>query len=218
MPVKNDRVKVRLPIKKPMLKILIQETANLFHDQPFLLALYQAILITMYYGLFRICEVTKTVSGHEIKVKDVKIGNNKNKLLFILRTSKMHGHGSKPFSIKINSTDFDPMGNLTSQAEFTDEYCPFKLLRNYLQLRKKRRNNEEQFFVFYDRTPVTAVQFRSILRSLLSRVGFDYTFYGSHSICTGRTGDLLDQGIEWGVLCKLGRRKMNGAIYTYLKP
>ena len=170
----------------------------------------------MYFGLFRISEVTQ--SNHILKAKDVKVGRNKDKMLFILRSSKTHDAGCKSQTIKINSVEYDPLGNSVTSAEVPESCCPFKLLLNYLQLRKKCAHDSEQFFVFRDRSPVTAQHFRSILKDLLDIGGFDSKYYSSHSICTGRTGDLLELGIEFPVLAKLVHWKSGISIYTYLKP
>ena len=60
-------------------------------NQPYLVALYQAVFSSAFYGLFRMCEIAQTPSGHA-----VHIGVNKKKLMFILRTSKTHTLGNKP--------------------------------------------------------------------------------------------------------------------------
>ena len=140
-------------------------------------------------------------------------------MMFILRSSKTHGRGDKPQTIKINSMDYDPLGHETNVAEVAEKFCPFTLLAIYLSYRKKRSHDLEQFFVLSDRSEVTGANVRSVLhKTLLIRSGFDHRFYGSHSIRAGHTGDLLDLGLEFDLLRKLGRWKSGGAIYTYLKP
>ena len=95
----NDHVRTRLPIQFGMLEILIQKLNQMFAAQPYLLILYRTILITAYYGLFRVGELNK--GDHPVKVTDVHIGENKRKALFILRTSKTHWKDSPPQSVKI---------------------------------------------------------------------------------------------------------------------
>ena len=53
------------------------------------MALYMALFSTAYFGLFRVGELT--ASKHVVKAVNVRIGQNKNKILFILDSSKMHG-------------------------------------------------------------------------------------------------------------------------------
>ena len=216
----NDKVKTQLPIRKSLLKILIHELTKLYSTQPYLLLMFKALLVTMYFGLFRIGEVTS--SEHVLKAKDVHIGRNKKKLQFILHTSKTHTEGEKPQTIKINSVDFDPLGirqeNSSLQNSFNDQqFCPFRILLEYLDYRKKRSHDKEQFFVFSDRSPVTATHLRQVLSKLLSRCGLDSTKYRSHSIRAGHSVDLYHLGVSLEWICKLGRWK-SSAIFTYLKP
>ena len=67
--IHNDRVRIRLPIMKNVLKLLLNALPELFAEQPFLLTLYSALFTTMYFGLFRIGEVT--LSQHVVKAVDV---------------------------------------------------------------------------------------------------------------------------------------------------
>ena len=60
------------------------------------------MISTAYFGLFRISKIAKTPSGHAALVNDVQIASNKNKFLFILRSSKTHGVGSKLQIVKIS--------------------------------------------------------------------------------------------------------------------
>ena len=58
----------------------------------------------MYYRLLQISEVTGD-GGHPILARDVHVGSNKCKMLFILRTLKTHWHGCKPQLVKISLTN-----------------------------------------------------------------------------------------------------------------
>ena len=99
----NDHLKTRFPIKQGLLYMIMDQIRNIFDKQPYLSCLYQAIFITGYYGLFRVSKLMKTPSGHQVRAKDLHIGKNKNKLLFVLHTSKAHTKGMKPQLIKITS-------------------------------------------------------------------------------------------------------------------
>ena len=50
----NDRVKCRLPIQANLLEMILFELQRLFSQQPYLEALYKAILVLIYYGMMRI--------------------------------------------------------------------------------------------------------------------------------------------------------------------
>ena len=106
---------------------MLSAVLEVYHDQPYLGILNRALLVTAYYGLFRVGEITQ--SDHIVKVSDVHIEVNKNKLLFILRSSKTHNEGFKPQQIKITSTQ---MGTIKTAGSHE---CPFKLIKVYLQVR-----------------------------------------------------------------------------------
>ena len=98
----NDRVRTYLPIGRDLMKLLLKKIDLVFpSQQPYLTTLYKAILSTAYFGLFRVGELTD--SPHVMKTKDVNIGMNKNKLMFVLRTSKTHWKDVPLQIVKISS-------------------------------------------------------------------------------------------------------------------
>ena len=123
---KNDVAHTRLPIRKPVLQMVIQESLNHFSNigQPFLANLYAALISTAYFGLFRIGELT--FGSHPVKVTDVHLACNKRKFLFVLRTSKTHGLDSRPQSIKITSNK-----KLSSEDS---TLCPYNILHKYITI------------------------------------------------------------------------------------
>ena len=98
----HDVIQYRLPIRKQLLSMLIVSIERFYGDnlQPYLTKLYGAMLASGYFGLLRIGEMT--FSDHTIKAKDVHIGHNKNKILFILHSSKTHGKYAHPQTVKIS--------------------------------------------------------------------------------------------------------------------
>ena len=126
--LKNDTLTVRLPIHKELLRVLLNETCKYFLDkgQKYLEVFYSAILISAYYGMLCIGEVTK--SPHVLLAKNVHIGVNKNKIMFVLTTSKTHGQGDLPQIIKISgkTTDTNNMHEKCgTNSNFPKNYCPF---------------------------------------------------------------------------------------------
>ena len=101
--VRNDLVQTRLPIRKSLLTLMVKsvDTFYLKNPQPYLTCLYKTILVTAYYGLFSIGELAQ--GPHVLKVADVHIGENKDKLMFVLHSSKTHGKDAKPQIIKIDA-------------------------------------------------------------------------------------------------------------------
>ena len=105
-----------------MLNVILDTTLrhHLQLGQNYIAHLYLALFSTTYYGLFRVGELTD--SQHIVKVCDVHIGSNKNKVLFVLRSSKTHGMNMFPQIIKI-----------VSHKQMADiRWCPFDILREYL--------------------------------------------------------------------------------------
>ena len=208
--LRNDKVRLRLPIQKPMLHMILQATEKYFMDrgQVYLAKLYLALFAMTYFGLFCVGEVTS--SDHVVKAGDVQMGTNKRKLLFILRSSTTHSANKEPQMIKISSvlTHQDP-----SQPKM---YCPYQLLDNYIKARKLRQSNHEQFFVFRDRSAVKPHDFRNVFKAMITLAGFDHRNYGTHSLHTGRSLDLLAYGLSVETIKKIGRWTSN-AIYRYLK-
>ena len=96
----NDRVTVRRPIYKKMLKVILFEVERYFEHQFYLQLLYQTMFAIAYYGLFRIGELTE--SPHVVKACNISLGTNKNKVMFTLFTSKTHAQESKPQTVKIS--------------------------------------------------------------------------------------------------------------------
>ena len=122
--LRNDKLFICLPIHKSLLDVILMNLAELFQMQPYLKTMFQALFVTAYYGLLCIGEVAN--SNHVIKAKDVHVMTNKNKLMFILWMSKIHGHESFPQVVKISSPKID---NKDNRANI---FCPFTLLRLYL--------------------------------------------------------------------------------------
>ena len=208
--IHNDRIHTKIPIRSKLLKLLLKTIGKMFGDQPYLSALYKAIFATAYYGLLRICEYAETEAGHAVKACNVLIGTNKNKIMLILYTSKTHGHESKPQIIKIDAVDSE------RQDKKTKETCPFALLQNYFKMRRTYKSVDEQFFVFRDRTPVTAAHVRMVLKKALVENGINPQFYSSQGMRAGRATDLMEMGVSIETIKKLGRWK-SSSIFRYLR-
>ena len=103
--LKNDTVRTRLPIQKRTLCLILKYLDQICGTQPYLLSMYRALYTTAYFDLFRVGELTS--GTHPVLARDVHVGENKQKLMFILCTSKTHGKDNKPQIIKITSSDYD---------------------------------------------------------------------------------------------------------------
>ena len=178
---KNDHANMRLPIRKGMLNVLIRNTADFFlnQKQPYLATLYCALFSTAYFGLFRVGELTS--GSHPVLATNVHLARNKKKLLFILITSKTHGVYNRPQSIKITSMELDQSHKISKSKDLKN-YCPYELLRQYLEIRPKYRSKHEQFFVFRDNSAVGPSHMRNVLKAMLQMGGFDHNLYNCQSL------------------------------------
>ena len=207
---KNDRVRTRMPIRKGMLNVILKKTEETFASQPYLKCMYLALFATTYYGMFRVGEVT--TGDHAVKAKDVHVGKNKNKMCFVLHTSKTHWKNQEPQIVKIAHT------NITNTARKTDakRFCPFNLLREYTAIRPCYVHDNEPFFIFSDHSPVQPIHFRKTLGNAIMDMGLDPTLYGTHALRGGRSVDLMAAGVDIDLIRRLGRWRSN-AVYTYLR-
>ena len=203
---RNDHVRIRLPIQRGLLQILLAQALQLFDNQPYLSSLYQAMFAAAYYGLLRIGEVT--TGDHPIKAFDVHVTDNKNKILFILRTSKTHWTDIKPQQIRISSTN---------RWKQNLKHCPFRILQEFLRMRPHGCIDKmEPFFIFSDRTPVTSDNVRRTLKKLLNLLGLEETLYNFHSLRIGCAVDLYHNlHIPVESIKKIGRWHSN-SVYSYL--
>ena len=196
-----------------MVKVLVSHIEWYFaqSNQPYLSILFQALITTAYFGLFRVGELTK--GEHPVLAKDTHIADNKQKLLFILRTSKTHWKDSAPQMVKISSVK--AQGIKSAKGELSMP-CPYDLLRRYLDLRGPYYQMDEPLFVFSDKSAVKPCQARSCLKTILKAAGFQHELYNFQGLRAGRACDLFDLGVSVETIKKLGRWRSN-AVYKYLK-
>ena len=213
----NDTVYHRLPIHLKLLEVILFEIERVFRGKEYLSILYKTIFCIGYYGLFRVSELAKqqspAISDHAIKAANVHVGVNKDKLLFVLYSSKTHDKESPPQKIKIeaNSSTQCSRGRHSNR-----HFCPFRLMRQFMRLRGTYKDCKEQLFIFNDKIPVQPIHIRKVLSTCLSNLGLDSSLYGTHSLRIGRTGDMVRAGYSIEEVKRLGRWKSN-AIFRYIK-
>ena len=182
--VVNDRIKVRFPIHKALLEVILFEVQRLFASQPYLEILYTAFFILCYYGLFRVGELA--IGSHPVKASDVHIALNKKKMLFILYSSKMHGKESKLQKIKITVT--------SGKNNETQVFCPLKCAHDYLVIHGRFLTNNDPFFIYQDQLPLQPYQARNVFRTIFNNINLNGKLYDLHSFRIGRATDPLKFG------------------------
>ena len=212
--LKNDRVRTRLPIRRGLLSLILDIIPKIIgENQEYLIILYRAMFVTAYFGLFRIGEITS--SQHTITVGNVHVGVNKNKLMFVLHTSKTHGLDKKPQIVKISALPVDTcVTNFV--AKDIQLICPFQAVHLYVANLRSRRNDDEPFFIFRDRSPVSGNNLRKVLKDAIKYLGLNQSLYTVHGIRAGRASDLFSLQVSVETIRKLGRWS-SSAIYEYFR-
>lgn len=210
---KNDRCAIRSPIHWSLLNSLLDCIHSHYMDkgQVYLAKLYRAMLALGYFALLRVGEMTK--GPHNVSVRDVNSSVAKRTLQVILRTSKTHGLGDYPKVIQV------PFQSKTAKSDIVLEprYCPFVIMREYAKSHRPKFNRlDEPFFIFQDKSPVTAAQFRRMLKKMIKLIGLNPDWYNTHSLRSGAAGDLLNNGATLQELMVWGRWK-SLSLLKYLK-
>ena len=189
--------------------MLLYELQRYYNTQPYLEVMYKAMFCLAYYGMMRVGELA--LGPHTVKAGDIHVGDNKDKIMVVLYSSKTHGQESRPQKIKIAAVP-----RLFHKYTNTINFCPFKIVIRYMNTRGPYLEDGEQFFVFADNSPVKPHHMRTMLRKLIDNLNLDSSLYDVHSYRIGRTCDLEKFGYSIDQIKSMGRWKSN-AVYRYLK-
>ena len=212
----NDTVKIRFPIHLSLLETILFELGRVYSNDPYLLILYRTIFCIGYYGLFRVSELgtqqSEDVSDHAIKLLMCTLESTKTSyyLFYFDQKHMVKNPCLKKIKISANTRNNECMGN-KSKCHF----CPFKLMRCYMQVRGNYYSDTEQLFIFSDRSPVQPSDIRATLQNCLSRLGLDPSLYGTHSLRISRSTDLIKAGFTVEEVKRMGHWKSN-AVYCYI--
>ena len=192
----NDVIKCRFPIKKGLLELILCELKRVLDKQLYLQIMYKAMFCLAYYGLMRIGELTEGphVCPHKIMIK--------------LYSSKTHGKKSYPQTIKVTA--------LNEEHKKTRLFCPFKAIRHYIKWRAEFLDQNENFFIFQDRSAVLPNQARDTLRDCLENLNLNPKLYDFHSFRIGKATDMKLENYSITEIKSAGRWRSN-AIYRYLR-
>ena len=167
--------------------------------------LFKTIIITGYYGLFRVGKLT-----HAIKLADIKEAWNKEKILILLCSSKTHSVCNQPQTV-----DILPLSDDLERWNNREKYCPYRMLKKYSKLRPKTIKHH-QFFISSNKSEVKADHVCVILRKIIAKMGLDSSNYDTHSLHIGRVTDLFRMGVPVDDIIKAGHWVSN-SVYKYLK-
>ena len=157
----------------------------------------------------RICELTvNPLAHHYIRAKDIHVGQNKDKILMILYSSKTHGKESRPQQIKIHA--------VPTTTHRIKHFCPFKMVRRYMKIRGEYDYSEEPLFIWRDGSQVSSQQVRKTLRECLQNLGPDAQLYDTHSFRIGMASDMMKQNFSISQIRQKGRWRIN-MVFKYLR-
>ena len=182
----NDRVRTRFPIQDKLLEMILFELQRMFSAQPYLEILFKTMIIVGYYGMFRVGEIAS--GTHPVRAKDVHVAKNKNKIMFILYTSKTHGYESKPQRVNIAEEDLNAKESIRNNQRF---FCPYQLTREYIAIRGSYKVDNDPFFVLSDGSPIKPELLRRTLRTAISGLNLDSALYNVGSLRIGRCTDMI---------------------------
>lgn len=204
---RHDRVIQRMPIKENLLVRIVKQVDRMFHKQPYLASLYRCMLVMGYFGMLRVGEMAK--GDHPVLARDVHLSHRLKKVQVILRTSKTHGLGDQPHYVKFDTHD--------SRAYlYNKHFCPYEIVREYIDIRGARWDNNDLFFVFSDHSPVKPYQLSAVLRKALRLLGVDPSDFGTHSLRIGHVTQLDHRKVSLDVIRRRGRWRSN-IIYHYIR-
>ena len=199
-------------IQDYLLEMILFEFQRMFDRQPYLEILYKTMVIVGYFGKLRVSEITTGL--HPVRAKDVHIAKNKQKILFILYTSKTHGYNAKPQKVKITLESMNERERARMNKHF---FCPFQLAGTYLEIRGNYKKDDDPFFIFSDGTPVSPDCLRKTLRKALSRLNLDASLYNVQSLRIGRTTDMVTVFHYSLPFVKSAGRWSSNTVYKYVR-
>ena len=170
--------------------------------------MYRAIFVLGYFGMLRVGELTEAESDHTIRLGDVHIDRDKDKILIVLKSSKTHTNANKPQIVKIErkyEQEFKLIGDL----------CPCTLICEYLMQRGIDFRDESAFFIFRDGSPMKAQHFQKVLKDAVRKLNLNQDLYDTHSLRIGRTHDLFKWGVPVNKIKECGHWRSK-AVYNYL--
>ena len=205
--LKNDKLYTRLPITFKLLELLLFEVCRLFNKQWYLEVMYKAMLVLGYFGLLRIGKMA--ASEHVMKAANVHIGTNKDKIMIVVYSSKTHDASMRPQKIKITG--------VAGKTGLLQYFCPFKLARQYMNLRGNYDTKTDPSFVFSDGKSVMPQHFRAVLKKLISALGLEEDLYNVQSLHIGRASDMVHR-LGYSVQeAKFAGRWKSNAVYKYIR-
>ncbi len=195
----SGMIYVRIPLTECLTKKLVAAIQR-FPMSSYDKLLYSAVICTAYYGLFRIGEVID--SQHAMRLENMQINPRTLGVKIKVTSSKTMRPGDLPWTVKINKDD-SPLIPVN------------EILHSFWQVRPST-SAHSQFFVKYNRKPLSQPEFRKRLSTALKLVGLPDDKYNTHSFRIGRATDLFRRSYPLEQIKRLGRWKSD-SIWKYIR-
>ncbi|CAG2205846.1 unnamed protein product [Mytilus edulis] len=195
---RND---IRAPITVQLLSDMISCLDKVCKNK-YEAALFSAVFSVAFFGLLRVGEITTSksksvINGSNLTISDILV---RRKVLELrVRWSKTDQKG-KSVTLLI--------------AENGKNYCPVRLINEYLKVRPTCNNTD--LFIHYTGMPLTRYQFSSILEKALHFLHISKGHFRSHSFRIGGATELARQGVSEEVIMRLGKWKSH-AYSRYIR-
>lgn len=190
--------------KEPLSMDLLKEIISKFSFSKNLLQFRFVIMCVLgFFGFLRISELLN------LKIKDIEFAS-----------------GGVKITIEKSKTDQLREGHIVHIAETNTEYCPIKLLKDYLTLTKLENEGDSYLFCRLSKTKhghnaigkyrISYTTALNSFKNLLSEVTND-TCYSLHSLRSGGASEAANNGVSDRLISKHGRWKSTTSRDRYIK-
>ncbi|CAG2192890.1 unnamed protein product [Mytilus edulis] len=195
---RND---IRAPITVQLLSDMISCLDKVCKNK-YEAALFSAVFSVAFFGLLRVGEITTSksksvINGSNLTISDILV----RRKVLVLR-------------VRWSKTDQKVKSVTLLIAENGKNYCPVRLINEYLKVRPTCNNTD--LFIHYTGMPLTRYQFSSILEKALHFLRISKGHFRSHSFRIGGATELARQGVSEEVIMRLGRWKSH-AYSRYIR-
>ena len=185
----DARAPITLDILQRIIKILPVICKSSYETE-----LFTAAYITAYFGFLRVGEIVVSSnasvgSGHYLRMKDVTLNHNEEKVMLKLSHSK---------------TDQYANGVVIVLSKGSSKLCPYTSLHNYMKIRPHVNG---PFFCHFGGNPLTRYQFSAVLSKAIAAISENTKLFKSHSFRIGASTSASMLGLTEDEIKILGRWK-----------
>lgn len=194
---KSSIADTRLPVTLPILEQLLSSLKRIISDK-FTRYMLRTMFVVAFFGLFRIGEISQTVTDPQHTVLRQNVTLHCNSASILLTTYK-HSQG-QPARILLKKQD-------------NSKICPVRHLEKYLA---RSTHKQGPLFQHKCNCPVQSIFFNTVLKKCVKRAGLDPKRYKPHSFRIGGATHAHLLGYSTSQIQALGRWK-SSAFHKYIR-